>query len=424
MAIKNLILKPGTADVKIPGKFQPGTDLGRFILDWLVLKGILTTEDCCEYSVVGGGGGGAVSEVSASFNTTTNQLTVTVDGISSVPITISLDAGDVRTTGTLTINGVTFAANTTLQTILNALAPLAHPPAALTNNAAPFSWSNTTQAGNIPQSATISYSSGTKTVTFTPGDGTAATVFSILQVTANGLQGTGIAATPIELGGTLNQDTTIDGVNATYSLILERLKLFQAEGWDGTNTLSRLRLPSSGASPTSLSNQDLGSGDGGFIQLDVNGENKLTWLDGNTGDEIGFLAWADTFGTHPGDIGVKTKNVAAGTATNGQVLTLIDNATGQVEFQTVAGGGGGITGQEEGVATGGAGSVTTINFIGGDVTAAQAGAVLNVTVKSILGTYDDDAAAALGGVPVGGYYQLSLTNSYGLPDGLHKTRTA
>lgn len=36
---------------------------------------------------------------------------------------------------------------------------------------------------------------------------------------------------------------------------------------------------------------------------------------------------------------------------------------------------------------------------------------------TIYGEYADDGAAALGGVPVGGYYKLSQTNLYGIPTG-------
>lgn len=36
---------------------------------------------------------------------------------------------------------------------------------------------------------------------------------------------------------------------------------------------------------------------------------------------------------------------------------------------------------------------------------------------TIYGEYDDDAAAASGGVPVGGIYTLSQTNLYGIPVG-------
>lgn len=40
------------------------------------------------------------------------------------------------------------------------------------------------------------------------------------------------------------------------------------------------------------------------------------------------------------------------------------------------------------------------------------------------GEYDDDSAAATGGVSVGEYYELSAANIYGLPQGVIKKRIA
>lgn len=46
-----MILKPGTFSLGVPGKKQPGGDVSRFVLDLLVAKGVLTTDDCCTYTV-------------------------------------------------------------------------------------------------------------------------------------------------------------------------------------------------------------------------------------------------------------------------------------------------------------------------------------------------------------------------------------
>lgn len=43
-------------------------------------------------------------------------------------------------------------------------------------------------------------------------------------------------------------------------------------------------------------------------------------------------------------------------------------------------------------------------------------------ILPIQGIYDSDSAAAADGVAVGELYELSLTNIYGLPDGLLKRR--
>ena len=78
-----------------------------------------------------------------------------------------------------------------------------HPAAALTNNAAPFSWNSGTQAGNIPQVATL-VASGVNQWTFTPGDGTAATIVTIPAVPAQ---------TPLVANDTATVDLTASGTD-------------------------------------------------------------------------------------------------------------------------------------------------------------------------------------------------------------------
>ena len=78
-----------------------------------------------------------------------------------------------------------------------------HPAAALTNNAAPFSWNSGTQAGNIPQVATL-VASGVNQWTFTPGDGTAATIITIPAVPVQ---------TPLAVNDTATVDLTASGTD-------------------------------------------------------------------------------------------------------------------------------------------------------------------------------------------------------------------
>lgn len=78
-----------------------------------------------------------------------------------------------------------------------------HPAAVLTNNAAPFSWNSGTQAGNIPQVATL-VASGVNQWTFTPGDGSAATVITIPTVPAQ---------TPLAVNDTATVDLTASGTD-------------------------------------------------------------------------------------------------------------------------------------------------------------------------------------------------------------------
>lgn len=130
--------------------------------------------DC---STCGGGGEGGPVTVATSFNASNNRLTVTVNGVSS-NVLLSFDTGDITTNTPTTINGVTFATGTTLQTILNNIAALAHPPANITNNNSAFTWNVTTQAGNIPSSPTL-VDNGDGTFTFTRGNGSPPETLSI-----------------------------------------------------------------------------------------------------------------------------------------------------------------------------------------------------------------------------------------------------
>ena len=67
-----------------------------------------------------GSGGGGPTTNTVTFNTLTNVLTTTVNGVAATA-TISLDAGDVVTTSAMTIGVTTYPIGTSVQTILTAL---------------------------------------------------------------------------------------------------------------------------------------------------------------------------------------------------------------------------------------------------------------------------------------------------------------
>lgn len=52
--MKEFIIKPGFYEPKKAGKKQPGLDLTRAITDYLVQKGLATSEDCCAVQFGGG----------------------------------------------------------------------------------------------------------------------------------------------------------------------------------------------------------------------------------------------------------------------------------------------------------------------------------------------------------------------------------
>jgi hypothetical protein len=71
-----------------------------------------------------------------------------------------------------------------------------------------------------------------------------------------------------------------------------------------------------------------------------------------------------------------------------------------------------LTWQEEGVNTGVAGSVTTVNLVG-SATATQVGSTLTITVPIVYGEFDNDQHASQNGVPVNAEYRASFTNTMG-----------
>lgn len=104
-----------------------------------------------------------------SWNPNTNTVTISTDA-ATFPLVLSFDAGDVTTTTPLTIGGVSYPAGTDVQTVLNAIASDAHPEMTVTNEAAPFSFDQSTQTLNIPQTPTqVENADGS--ITWTAGDG-------------------------------------------------------------------------------------------------------------------------------------------------------------------------------------------------------------------------------------------------------------
>jgi len=173
--MKNMILKPGTYDLAQKGKKQPGGDVGRFVLDILVNKGLLATTDCCNYTVVGGGGGGVTTNI-LSYNPSTKTLSSTVEGVAASTL-ITITAPDVPITSAITVNGTVIPAGTSVENVLIALAAVSHPAAVVTNTNAAFNWNASTQTLNIPLAASL-VDNADGTFTFTKGDGSAPVIFN------------------------------------------------------------------------------------------------------------------------------------------------------------------------------------------------------------------------------------------------------
>lgn len=94
---------------------------------------------------------------------------------------------------------------TNVQDALDTLCADAHPEAALTTSAAPFSWDTSSQVGNIPLVTNASVDSTTNVLTITPGDGSAQTLY---QETA--LQGLDTATVTLTTNGLFGHELTAD----------------------------------------------------------------------------------------------------------------------------------------------------------------------------------------------------------------------
>ena len=167
--------------------------LANAVIDTATNEMVLTLNDGTEYRVplsallpvVSDGvtvvGDGTVGDpLSAGYLANNGNGTYTWHAADGSSFTIPADCCP-----TLTDNGdgtYTFTAGDGSTTVITV-----HPAAALTNNAAPFAWNGTTQAGNIPQSPAL-VDNGDGSYTFTAGDGSApVTIPSYLLTGLNGL---------------------------------------------------------------------------------------------------------------------------------------------------------------------------------------------------------------------------------------------
>ena len=131
--------------------------------------------------------------------TAASHLATTVDVTSNPALTVNLATQaiklDLDVNGSYNNSGTTLVA-TSVQDAITELAATSHPLAILTNNAAPFSWNTTTQAGNIPVSPTL-VNNGNGTITFTSGTGTAPVTIDVTENASEVL-----TTTPITINGT------------------------------------------------------------------------------------------------------------------------------------------------------------------------------------------------------------------------------
>lgn len=176
--IKETYMQPGTYVEVARGKIKNRKSLERLIRDTLRECGypcLTCNEGCSEPDLCvtlaeagcSAGGGGPVTTTNViSYNGATNTLTSTVNGVAaSVPITFT--SGQITTAGPITIGATTFPTGSTVQSILVALAALAHVPVTVVDSAtidftasgvdnqtitADLVGASTATAGQVPQS--------------------------------------------------------------------------------------------------------------------------------------------------------------------------------------------------------------------------------------------------------------------------------
>jgi len=457
-----IVFKPGTYDVKIPGKAQPGLDLERALVDFVLVKGLATNPsgDCCTLVPSASGGGGGATNL--TFSRTATSVTVISDtgadatlpaatttqaGVLTASDKVKLDGltnyvhpnhtGDVTSVAdgatTITDNAVTnlkladMVANTikvrnastagdptdmivgtdslvgrnagnitniTLGTnlsmtgnVLNAAgggsgvtdgdkgditisgtgstytidtnvvtnAKLAQAPAntikgnntGATANEADLTVAQAQAMLSVDDLVTLSgvadgaVNLGTFTGATIPDNQTTKQALQALETkieagdtVTNGLTGVGTVADPHKLGGTLIENTTING-NQLYSFRAENTSQVFLESMTAAGTnVSELFLTPTLAVGATLSTKDATNFNKKMgVNLDLDNTGGLTYNSGDGSQSVGFqISPSPSLATNY--VSVVTPNRAAGTAVTGQVLTLQSN--GSVEYVTLS----------------------------------------------------------------------------------------
>lgn len=159
---KNLILKAGTHSFINPNENKPGGDVGKFVLDWLVYKGVLETEDCIRYSVVN-----PSSNQVYLRQAVTGELYLEVFGEKGD--VIELATNEIKTSSLISVMGTDYAPGTSLQTILVALSGISGGGGGGNTNLT---------AGHSPSTVTINSDTGTD-ATILNADATRAGVLQV-----------------------------------------------------------------------------------------------------------------------------------------------------------------------------------------------------------------------------------------------------
>jgi hypothetical protein len=157
-------------------------------------------------------------------------------------------------------------------------------------------------------------------------------------VVANGIVGNGATGTPHKLGGSLSENTTIDGTDFNYNLNNSGTIVLES---DASTRTHRTEIALTGSNVLGGYFRHINKSNTNQVAtllLDHDNTMGLTYQ-AQAGQTVGYNIIPGTT-TALSDLTINTKNVALGTATAGQVLTL--GAGGVAEYQTPAAGGGAL----------------------------------------------------------------------------------
>jgi hypothetical protein len=294
----DLVFIPGTSVFQTSADPVGAPPAGKANLHVNVVTGVVRAWNGTAWVIVGGNG--------------VTNLTYT-NGASTGTVNSSTGTGATIPAATTSIAGLMTATDKTNQ---NALVTLTGVPAGSLNLGA---FSGTT----IPANSTIKAALQSLITAQETGDSV-----------RNGITGNGRPASPHKLGGSLTENTTIEGqdfnisINNAGTLVLESDATSRTHRTElvltGTNTIgSYLRH----INKSNINNVST-------LMLDLDNTMGLTYQ-AEAGEPMGYLIIPNTT-TATSDLSIRTKNVASGTATPGQVLTL--GVGGVAEYQTPTGG--------------------------------------------------------------------------------------
>jgi hypothetical protein len=294
----DLVFIPGTSVFQTSADPVGAPPAGKANLHVNVVTGVVRAWNGTAWVTVGGNG--------------VTNLTYT-NGASTGTVNSSTGTGATIPAATTSIAGLMTATDKTNQ---NALVTLTGVPAGSVNLGA---FTGTT----IPANSTIKAALQSLITAQETGDSV-----------RNGITGNGRPASPHKLGGSLSENTTIEGADFNFNLnnagtiVLESDAISRTHRTElvltGTNTIGSYLRHINKSDVNNLST----------LMLDLDNTMGLTYQ-AEASQPMGYLIVPNTT-TATSDLSIRTKNVALGTATVGQVLTL--GVGGVAEYQTPTGG--------------------------------------------------------------------------------------